>query len=161
MPVTTLSPAAIVQQLRDVLREAFEGSPHTWTYFTDSGPSGGILGTIDGIDAATASKPFGTSGTTIAGHVHHMAFSAAASTAWIRGDRSPRDWNESWRVRSVSGAEWTELREKLREEYHELQAAVEDAALASEDALGGAVGVVAHAAYHLAHIRQRVNEAKA
>jgi hypothetical protein len=161
MPVTTLSPAAIVQQLRDVLREAFEGSPHTWTYFTDSGPSGGILGTIDGIDAATASKPFGTSGTTIAGHVHHMAFSAAASTAWIRGDRSPRDWNESWRVRSVSGPEWTELREKLREEYHELQAAVEDAALASEDALGGAVGVVAHAAYHLAHIRQRVNEAKA
>ena len=161
MPIMTLSPAAIVQQIRDVLREAFEGSPHTWTYFTDSGPSGGILGTIDGIDAATASKPFGTSGTTIAGHVHHMAFSAAASTAWIRGDRSPRDWNESWRVTSVSGLEWAELREKLREEYHELQAAVEDAALASEDALGGAVGVVAHAAYHLAHIRQRVNEAKA
>lgn len=160
MPATTLSPTLIVQQLRDVLREAFEGSPHSWTYFTDSGPAGGILGTIDGIDAATASKPFGASGTTIAGHVHHLAFSAGASTAWIRGNRSPRDWNESWRVTSVSGTEWVALRDKLREEYHELQAAVEDAALASESSLGGAIGVVAHAAYHLAHIRQRANEAK-
>jgi len=161
MPATTLAPAVIVHQLRDVLREAFEGSPHTWTYFTDSGPGGGIFGTIGGIDAATASKPFGASGTTIASHVHHMAFSAEASTAWIRGDRSPRDWNESWRVTSVSDAEWAELRDRLREQYHELQAAVEDAALASEDSLGGAIGVVAHAAYHLAHIRQRAAGARA
>ena len=59
-----------------------------------------------------------------------------------------------------SSPAWAGLREKLREEYHELQAAVEDAALASESSLGGAIGVVAHAAYHLAHIRQRANEAK-
>lgn len=161
MPATSLPPATIVQQLRDVLREAFEGSPHSWTYFTDSGAAGGILGTIEDLDAATASRPFGASGTTIAGHVHHMAFSAEASTAWIRGDRSPRDWNESWRVKAVDANEWDALRERLRREYHELQAAVEDAALTTEEAFGGAVGVVAHAAYHLAHIRQRANEARA
>ncbi len=160
MPATSLPPATIVQQLRDVLREAFEGSPHSWTYFTDSGSGGGILGTIEEIDASTASRGFGASGTTIAGHVHHMAFSAEASTGWIRGDRSPRDWNESWRVRAVDAAEWDQLRERIRREYHELQAAIEDAALASEEAFGGAVGVVAHAAYHLAHIRQRANEAR-
>ncbi|MGH7561631.1 MAG: DinB family protein [Gemmatimonadales bacterium] len=161
--MTTLPPARIVRQLRDVLHEAFEGSPHPWTYFTDNGPAGtpgGIFGAIDGIDADRASRPVGPSGSTIAGHVHHLAFSAEASTAWIRGDRSPRDWNESWRVTTVSPEDWAALMQELRRQYDELQAAIEDAALDGEEAFGGAVGVVAHAAYHLAHIRQKVSETR-
>lgn len=153
MPLTTLPPATIVRQLRDVLHEAFEGSPHSGTYFSDKGAS--LFGTIDGLTAEQASRPSGPSGTTIAGHVHHMAFSADASTAWIRGDRAPRDWEQSWTVRNVTDAEWSDLRERLRQAYDELQAALEDAALASEEAFGGALGVVAHAAYHLACIRQK------
>lgn len=160
MPMTSLPPATLVRQLRDVLHEAFEGPLHTWTYFSDGGPGAGIFGAIDGLDAAAASRALGRSGTTIAGHVHHMAFSAEASTAWIRGDRTPRDWNESWRVTAVTEPEWADLKQELRNEYHELQAALEDAALSSEEAFGGAVGVVAHAAYHLAHIRQKASECR-
>ena len=155
------APAFLVSQLRMVLREAFEGPQAEWTYFIDNRPGSGALGTVEGLTAEAASRPSGDGQTTIASHVHHLCFSLAASSAWIRGERPELDWKESWRVRTVSAAEWQVLRQRLRREYEELLRAVEDKATSGEEAFGGAVGVIAHAAYHLGAIRQKVALASA
>ncbi len=72
-----------------------------------------------------------------------------ATSAWIRGDRSKRNWKESWPVSVVDGTAWTRLQEDLRRRYAELQQTIEAHALNGEDACGGALGAIAHIAYHL------------
>jgi len=145
-------------QLLAVLREAFEGPSQAWSYFTDNNPEAGIFGTIGSKTAREASVVIG--GTTIAAHVHHTAFALEASAAWIKGDRSSRDWKESWKTSTVDESFWTELRDRLRRAYVDLRSAIEQHGMASVEAVGGAIGAVAHAAYHLGAIRQKVAVAR-
>jgi len=152
--MSDLSQAVVVGQLEAVLKEAFEGSPGSGSYFTDSGPEGGFFGTLAGLGAPEASRPFG--GSTIAAHVHHVVFSLEASASWIRGERIQRDWNASWKVSLVDAAEWSRLQQDLRARYEELIAVVRVHAADGEDAFGGTVGAVAHMADHLGAIRQKV-----
>jgi hypothetical protein len=142
-----------VEQVLAVLREAFEGAQQ-WSYFTDHGADAGLLGTLDKLSAADASRPAG--GTTVAAHAHHTAFGLEAVAAWVRGDRTPSDWPQSWRVSAVGDAAWARLRQELRTNYDELRRAIQEYAATSVEALGGAVGAVAHVAYHLGAIKQKV-----
>src|SRR2546429_8867152 len=88
----TGTPAAVtVSLLTRMLREAFEGPPGPWTYFTDTSPGTGVFGTIDGLSAADASQEGGPGSTTIAGHVHHLTASVALSTKGLRGESTSRD----------------------------------------------------------------------
>jgi hypothetical protein len=153
--MTPIATADITAQVRAVLQEGIDGPQHAWSYFTDSGPENGLFGTITPLGADQASRPLGPSGTSIAGHVHHLAFSLAASAGWIRGERPTLDWSESWRVRAVTDAEWTDLKARLRQAWTDLDQAIEQHALDGEEAFGGAVGAVAHVAYHLAAVRQK------
>lgn len=143
-----------VGQLLAVLGEGLEGPPERWSYFTDSGPEAGLFATLDKLDAAAASRP--TGGTTIAAHLHHLVFSLDASASWIRGERIRRNWAESWAVTVVDEPEWLRLIERLRSGYQELRRAVEEHAADGPEALGGAVGAIAHVAYHLGAVRQKV-----
>jgi hypothetical protein len=149
----TVSTDVAVEQLLAVLAEAFEGPRQSWSYFTDQGAESGLFGTIVALNAATVSRVWG--GTTIAAHVHHAAFGLAASAAWIAGDHSSRDWQKSWSVITVTDFEWRGLQQRLRESYDELRKAIASHASASTESIGGAVGAVAHAAYHLGAIRQK------
>ena len=153
--MTESVPAFVVRQLHAVLRETFEGPQAKWTYFIDNKPDAAVFGTIEALTAADASRPLGAGESTIASHVHHLAFALAEAAAYVRGEREQVDWSESWRVRTVDDAEWTALRERLRGEYERLLRAIDDAATSGEEAFGGAVGVLAHAAYHLGAIRQK------
>jgi hypothetical protein len=142
-----------VEHLAAVLREAFEGpaEPH-WSYFAD--PDGGLLETLEPLSAADASRAVG--GASIAAHAYHVSFGLEASAAWIGGDRTSRDWAQSWTVTTVTDAGWRELRGQLRARYAALRDAVERGAAGSGEAVGGAVGAVAHVAYHLGEIRQKL-----
>ena len=142
--------------LTRMLREAFEGPPGPWTYFTDTAPGTGVFGTIGGLTAAQASKVGGPGRTTIAGHIHHLTSSLALSTTGLRGGSPSRDRSRSWTVSTVDDAEWAASRARLRDEYQELLVAVETHALWDEDALGVVMGAIAHTAYHLGAIRQRL-----
>jgi hypothetical protein len=146
--------AAIVGRLHALLREALEAPQVQATYFVDNRPGAGLFGAIEGLSAAEASRPI--AGTSIASHVHHVCFALSDSSAWIQGDRSPRDWSESWQVHTVDGAAWEELQQRLRREYEGLLGVIESHAVSSEDAFGGAIGAIAHTAYHLGAIRQKL-----
>ncbi len=138
--MTGTPPAVTVSLLTRMLREAFEGPPGPWTYFTDTSPATGVFGTIDGLSAADASHEAGPGRTTIAGHVHHLTVSVALSTKGLRGESASRDRSGSWTVSTVDDAEWAAVRARLREQYETLLVAVETHTRWDEDALGVAIG---------------------
>jgi len=154
--MTGTPPAVTVSLLTRMLREAFEGPPGPWTYFTDTYPGTGVFGTLSGLSAADASRKGGPGHTTIAGHVHHLTSSLALSTSGLRGESTSRDRSGSWTVSAVDDAEWAALRARLHDEYATLFVAVETHARWDEDALAVAIGAIAHTAYHLGAIRQRL-----
>jgi len=143
--------------LTRMLREAFEGPPGPWTYFTDTSPGSGLFATIDGLSAAQASHVGGPGRTTIAAHIQHLSASVALSTRGLRGESPSRDRSGSWTVATVDDAEWAAVRAQLRDAYQQLLVAVETHVRWDEDALGTAMGAIAHAAYHLGAVRQRLS----
>lgn len=150
------SPAETVRLITRMVREAFEGPPGPWTYFTDTVAGTGVLGTIDALSAAQVSQKGGPGGSTIAGHVRHISSSLVLSTRGLRGESVSRDRGGSWTVSVVDDAEWTALRKDLRAAYESMLLAVQTHAVWDEDALGVAFGAIAHTAYHLGAIRQRL-----
>ena len=144
----------VIRQLLSVLREGFEGPPESWSYFTDNDRNAGLFGTLAKLSADNASLSL--RGTTIAAHVHHVIFGLDASSAWIRGERSPLNWQESWRVNEVDDATWEEMLEQLSNSYKKLKQAIQSYATFSEEAMGGTIGAIAHIAYHLGAIRQKI-----
>lgn len=154
--MTGTPPALTVLLVTRMLREAFEGPPGPWTYFTDTAPGTGVFGTIQRLSSAQASQMGGPGHTTIAGHIHHLCSSAALSARGLRGESTSRDRSRSWTVSTVDDAAWAALRTRLRDEYQSLLMAVETHAQWDEEALGVAMGAIAHTAYHLGAIRQRL-----
>src|SRR2546429_3931761 len=114
--MTGTPPAVTVSLLTRMLREAFEGPPGPWTYFTDTSPGTGVFATIAGLSAAVASRPGGPGGTTIAGRVHHMTSSVALSTNSLRGEPPARDRPHSWTGSVGDEAPRAGLRAGLRRE---------------------------------------------
>ena len=80
---------------------------------------GGFFGTLTPLTAADTSLPL--AGTSIAAHVHHVAWGMNATAAWIRADRKARDWKESWKITSVNEEAWTRLAGELRRQYDHLR----------------------------------------
>ncbi len=154
--MTATPPAVTVSLLTRMLVEAFEGPPGPWTYFTEASPGTGLFATISGLSAVQASERGGPGRTTIAGHVHHVSSSLVLSTRGLRGESTSRDRWRSWTVTTVDEAGWADLQARLRREYQSLVVAVETHARWDEDSLGVAIGAIAHTAYHLGAIRQRL-----
>jgi hypothetical protein len=154
--MSDVPPVVIASLLARILREAFEGPPGPWTYFTDTSAAAGVFGTINELSAAEASRPSGPAGTTIAGHVHHVCSSLALTTRSIRGGAAGRDRSTSWTVTAVDTAQWADLKAELRRAYGALLVTLETHAAWDEDTLGDAIGAIAHTAYHLGAVRQRL-----
>ena len=103
--------------------------------------------------AVTASTP--VAATSVAAHVYHLNFAMEVAAAWICRAWTPRNWAESWGVTAVSD-EWALLLREMRRRYDALLVAVSTHALRTEEGIGGAIAAVAHAAYHLGAIRQKL-----
>ncbi len=154
--MTGSSAAVAVALLTRMLREAFEGPPGPWTYFTDTAAGTGVFGTIGAVSASQASQPGGPGHTTIAAHVQHITSSLAITTRELRGEPVSRDRSKSWTVSVVDAAGWDAMRASVRRAYDSLWVAVGTHAVWDEDTLGVAFGAIAHTAYHLGAIRQRL-----
>ena len=82
-------------------------------YMLNTGDSG-LLRSLDAISAEGAS---GTSqgGASIAAHVDHLRYGLSLMNAWSGGANpwDTADFTASWRISSVSDAEWQDLRSRL------------------------------------------------
>jgi len=143
----------VIGQLLAVLRESFEG-PQQTGYYTDEGPDGALFGTLGKLNTEQASRSLG--GTSIAAHVYHTTFGLEDFAARISGDHTSRNWQESWRVSTVDEKTWKKMLDEMRTRYKQLNKAIESHASSSTEAFGGAIGTIAHVAYHLGAIRQKV-----
>ena len=80
----------------------------------------------------------------------------ALSRQALRGDSTSRDRSLSWTLSTVDDAAWFALQAELRRAYESLLMAVSTQATWGEDAVGVAFGAIAHTAYHLGAMRQRL-----
>ncbi len=152
-----LSLHEVVEQLTAVLDEAFERPPNSWAYFTEPSPDAGYFGALAKLDAADAARS--TGGTSIAGQVSHVVFAMGAARTFIQGDPNPpglEAWRQSWEVGELNEAAWQRVRDRLRSAYHELRRAIESHAASEARSIGAAIGTVAHVAYHLGAIKQKI-----
>jgi hypothetical protein len=150
----------VTQAILTLLKEAFEGPAGPSTYFIDNDPKAGFLASLEGLTPAEASTSPSPAAASIAGHAHHAAFHLEMSSSWIRGDRRDRDWALSWAVRDVDEKTWNRVRRELCESYEDLAGAIASEPAARGESLRTSIGAIAHAAYHLGAIRQRVAAAR-
>ena len=145
----------MVGQLQYVLQEALEGPRDAkWSYFTDNRPKSGLLGSVRSLSADEASRVVGTA--SVAAHIHHTIFGMEVASAWISGNRTPHDWSESWSVTEVNDQQWTDMVERLEDEYRTLRQCIGAFTLTDEIAAGNSAGGLAHVAYHLGAVQQKM-----
>jgi len=122
--------------------------------YLDRGTS--LTNSLDAVNAKAASTPIVADGSTIAAHVAHIEFYLQVMMDYMQGKWYEKvDWKGSWKQTVVTEEEWTTLKLKLHAAMDRVRAM-----LASFDdwnderKLGGALGIIAHTAYHLGAIRQ-------
>lgn len=150
--MNTIASEHFKQALLTVLGETFDT---VRGIYLDQGTS--LFETLAGISAAEASIPVGGQCATLAAQVRHTAFYLDVVERAVRTqDYSPVDWGEIWRtVGAVSDDEWTAIQAELRASYSRIIQLIHDTpAWPGEQEIAGAIGLIAHTAYHLGEIRQ-------
>jgi hypothetical protein len=134
-----------------LLDETFE---HVQGAYLDTGTS--LFETLETISAEEASRPVSARCASIAAQVEHVRFYLNLAVRAARGEAVGKvDWQASWRLTTVTPAEWEALKGRLRDAHREVLATAANARTWEiEDALGGAMALLAHTAYHLGEIRQ-------
>ncbi|HWR83235.1 MAG TPA: DinB family protein [Candidatus Deferrimicrobium sp.] len=152
-----ISHAQFTKSLFSLFDETFE---KVEGLYLDEGTS--LFETLNTVSADQASRPIVTGGTTIAAHVEHTRFYLHVLKDYIQGKWHEKvDWKESWKIRSVTVQEWESLRQQLRQAYDNvsnLVRGIDD--WNDEHKIGGALGILAHTAYHLGAVRQIVRVVK-
>ena len=122
--------------------------------YLDRGNS--LFQTLDSITAQQASIPVGGKCASLAAQVEHLIFYLDVLERYIvRNDTSPADWGEVWRtVGKVTPEEWEACKDKLKQAYARTMKMFRSIENWNEDAIGGAMGILVHTAYHLGEIRQ-------
>jgi hypothetical protein len=142
----------LLEALLFLMEETFEGHPQPGNAYLDSGT--GWVDTLAGIDAERASQPAVPGGTTIAGHLEHTRYYMAVLREFMTGRTEPVDWAASWLVRDVDAEQWEALKWALTAEARETKEFLRRVDEWNGDTVGGAVGLLAHCAYHLGAVRQ-------
>jgi hypothetical protein len=150
--MTTIASEHFKQALLLVLDETFD---NVQGIYLDQGTS--LFETLAGITAEEASIRVGGQCATLAAQVRHVAFYLDVVDQSVRAPNFPEvDWGEIWRtVGSVTTEEWAATQDELRASYKRIIALVHDTPdWDNVRTIGGAIGVIAHTAYHLGEIRQ-------
>jgi hypothetical protein len=116
----------------------------------------GLLRSLDTLSAADASRS-ANGGATVAAHAQHLRYGLSLMNEWAAEGGDPfanAKWDEAWKTSTVNDAQWTEVREGLRDQTHRWLQALGTARAVNETELTGMVSSIAHLAYHLGAIRQ-------
>lgn len=136
-----------------LVAEIFGVSDLEHGYILDHGKAG-ILGTLDQLDAAAASKAPKPGAETIASHTGHALYMMELFGAYADGHNPETDWPGSWKNQSVDEAAWADLREKTRATYHSVLDRLEKQEDWNEDVIAASLILFGHCAYHLGEIKQ-------
>ncbi len=148
----TLDQALFTSSLEILLVETFE---QVRGIYLD--PQTSLFETLETISAGEASVPVSASCATLAAQVAHVNFYLEVMERFLIGERGQQvDWDEIWNtVSAVNPAEWDASREQLKSTYQRLSETLRGYdRWEQENAIGGALAIVAHTAYHLGEIRQ-------
>ncbi|MBX9582254.1 MAG: hypothetical protein K2X87_18275 [Gemmataceae bacterium] len=156
--MNTLSADVVGGQLVALLAEAFEvPADAPYTLFNDKGT--GFSQVLGGVSAADASRAVGSN--TVAGQTAHVILGLKAVSHWVRTKSMDVDWSNPYPGSAVDEAAWAKLRADLRVAYDGTAQAIREKAAAGPEEFAGAVGAVAHAAYHLGQVRKMLAVLKA
>jgi hypothetical protein len=150
--MTTIASEHFKQALLLVLDETFDT---VQGIYLDQGTS--LFETLAGVTAEEASIPVGGQCATLAAQVRHVAFYLDVVERAVRsGDYQQVDWSQIWRtVGAVNPDEWAAIQTELRASYNRIVALIHEAPdWPGEREIAGAIGIIAHTAYHLGEIRQ-------
>ena len=149
-----MSSNAIANSLSTLLGELVEGAVGEECFVLNRGDVG-LLRSLDKLSAEAASES-AQGGATIAAHVDHLRYGLSLMNRWSQGENpwTDADWTQSWRISTVSDAEWKKLRADLGTELRRWMDAIRTPRDMKHMELTGAVGSVVHLAYHLGAIRQ-------
>ena len=139
------------QALRQLLDETFD-SVHG--IYLDKGTA--LFETLATVSAEEASRRIAPTCACIPAQVEHTAFYLELLVRVASGEEVPRiDWQATWQRTGVTPEEWAALQARLRAAQQGVFALM-DRTPAWNDVrvIGGAIGMVAHTAYHLGEIRQ-------
>ena len=112
--------------------------------------------TLAAVTAEEASYAPVPGGTTMAGHVEHARFYLESLLRYADGQTESIDWDASWGIREVTPVAWDALRASFAETSARAIRAFEDRETWDEHAVGAALAILAHSAYHLGAVRQRL-----
>jgi hypothetical protein len=146
--------ADLAKTLTTLFGELVDGPPR-FAYMLNQGDVG-LLRSLDRLSAEAASTS-SQGGGSIAAHVEHVRYGLSLMNRWAGGEEDPftgADWSASWKLTTVSDAEWQTLRDALRDEAHRWMAALGTPREVNRIELNGVIGSIAHLAYHLGAIRQ-------
>lgn len=139
--------------------EIFDGKDEGPMWILDRGAS--MFETLAGISAQEASIPISAQSANLAAQVNHTAYYIQELREGLATNFANKaDWDGSWKVGAVDEAQWQSLIETLRGEYEWLKQVAHENTDWSPDMIGGAIAMVAHAAYHLGEIRQGIGVIK-
>jgi hypothetical protein len=138
-----------------LLAETFGVADTPSGYILDTGQSG-LLGTINTLSAEVASAAPAPEQATIASHCGHVLFLLQYFAAYERGETPEPDWAGSWATRTVDDAAWQALRQELQTTYDALMARLQARDTWPESGVAASLMLLAHCAYHVGEIRQRL-----
>ena len=147
-----IDPKRFTTEVFNLLDETFEN--HHGIYL-DKGTS--HFETLEGIGADEASCPVGGKCASIAAQVAHVTFYLDVLERYIQtNDAGDVDWREIWRTtREVTPEEWATMKHRLIKTYQRVLTTLRNLDSWNEEtAMGGALAIVVHTAYHLGEIRQ-------
>lgn len=150
--MSTIQTEHFVKACLIMLEETFD---NVVGIYLDKGTS--LFETLAGISAEEASILVGGKCATLAAQVKHVAFYLEVVDKSAREANYPQvDWTEIWdNVNVVNEVEWQSIQDELHQNYIRIQELIKSTpAWNSEREIGGAIGVIAHTAYHLGEIRQ-------
>src|SRR6187431_13579 len=109
----------IASALSRVFSELTDGPRHKLGVVLNTG-DGGLLRSLDKLSAGEASEAV-HGGATIAAHAQHVRYGLSLMNRWAAEGGNPfadATWDEAWKIRDVTAAEWDAIRHGLQEEAH-------------------------------------------
>lgn len=149
----TINQEDFTKSLSALFKETFESTNTAFgTMYIDQNT--GLFATLETIDADRASRAAAGGTATIAAHCEHLRFYLDFLNNYLREDFKMADWKDSWLVKTVDDAEWTALCGQLHKAYQNVTDTFDEIETWNDFKISGALGILAHTAYHLSAIRQ-------